>query len=100
MTGLMKAGIVSQYVFMAIGALVVFAAGRWFYYAAQINAFERGAKVPLKFGLIIFLIIFAAIKVFGYELDMGIAIIYFGLMLAWVFGIMRGRLLARNYKRS
>lgn len=96
MSGISACVIISQGVFVLIGAFILLRISQWLYYMAQISAFGRGIKVPLKWGVLIFLSIFVAIKIFGYELDMEIATIYFVLMLAGLSGILRGRFLERH----
>lgn len=88
------------WIFIIIGVVVVAKVYKMLYWLAKDSAGYHGAKVPLKYGLVIFVALFLLIKMFGYELDMGIAVIYFGLMLAGIAGIIRGRLLARNYREG
>lgn len=85
------------YVFWVIGIWVLLRICQWIFSIAQISAFENGPKVPLKIGAIIFIFIFVAIKILGYELDMEIALIYFVLLLAGLTGIIRGACLSRFY---
>lgn len=84
------------YVFWVIGIWVLLRICQWIFSIAQISAFENGPKAPLKMGVIIFIFIFAVIKILGYELDMEIALIYFALMLSGLAGFIRGLLLSRS----
>lgn len=84
-------------IFGIIGVLVWIRVCQWFFSIAQNSAFENGIKAPLKKGAIIFILIFAAIKILGYELDMEVAIMYFSLMLAGLAGIISGFRLGRIY---
>ncbi len=84
------------WIFAIIGVVVVAKACQILYWLAKESACLYGAMVPLKYGVTIFAIIFFLIKIFGYGLDMGIAVIYFALMLAAVVGVARGYVLARR----
>jgi hypothetical protein len=84
------------WIFTVIGVVVVVKACQIFYKLAKESAYFYGVIVPLKYGVMIFAIIFLLIKIFGYRLDIGIAAIYFALMLAGIAGVIHGYILLRR----